>query len=334
MPNPVGIALGSAGAGLVGSSMQADAASDAATGQAEAARVAAEASAFRPVGLTTRFGRSGYTYDSKGNIVGAGYQVAPDLAAMREGLIGMAGGNLANVQAAAMAMPQINQSAKSLWDLGNKYVATSPEQAAQSWMSNQQALLAPQNEQALAKVRNSLQQQGRAGLAFGATEAGNRAATNPEMAAYYNSLAQQNAQLATQADQYGMDRSKFGAGMLGSGLNLAGEGINLQVKNLDPWKAYLGAANTVEGMGQGAMDASSALGAKQSTAGANQAQYLARAGGGGTGYSPVGAGLMGLANNPQFTNALGGLFSGGQPPTGYTQQPGFTNTPNYLTWQS
>jgi hypothetical protein len=300
-------ALIGGGLGLIGSSMQADAASESAASQAAAAKAAAEAAAFRPVGLTTRFGRSGYTYDANGNLVGAGYQVAPDLAAMREGLIGLAGGSLGQAQNAAILQPWFNQQAQQTAELGTKYLSTTPEQAAQSWMSQQQGLLAPGREQALAKVRNNLQQTGRAGLAFGATEAGNRAATNPEMAAYYNAMAQQDADLASKADLYGQARNTYGLGLLGSGVNLLEQGYGLQQAALKPWQSYLGAANTVEGMGAGAMDASSALGAKTSTAGATQAQYLNRTAQ--PQYSQLGTGLMGLAQNQQFTNALSGLFN-------------------------
>ena len=44
-----------------------------------AANTAAQMSQFRPVGVTTRFGKSGFNYDpTTGQLVGAGYQVAPD----------------------------------------------------------------------------------------------------------------------------------------------------------------------------------------------------------------------------------------------------------------
>jgi hypothetical protein len=52
------------------------------------------------------------------------------------------------------------------------------------------------------------------------------------------------------------------------------------------------------------MDASSALGAKTSTAGATQAGYLANSAQ--PQYSTIGTGLMGLSQNQQFTNAVGG----------------------------
>ena len=297
------------GLGLLGSSMQADAASDAAAGQAAAAQTAAEASAFRPVGVTTRFGRSGYSYDPTGKLIGAGYQVSPDLAAMREGLVGLAGGSLGQAQNMAGMQPWFNQQASSLANLGTQYLGTSPQQAAQTWMGQQQGLLAPGREQALSKVRNDLQQSGRAGLSFGATQSGNLAATNPEMAAYYNSLSQQDQQLASQADAYGRERTNYGIGLLGSGVNLAQQGFGLQQAALGPWQSYLNSANAVEGMGQGSLDIATALGSQQSTAGANQGRFLSAAGQQYNG-SALGSGLMGLAGNRQFTSGLGNWLGG------------------------
>lgn len=304
-----------AGVGLLGSSMQADAAESAAGSQAEAARIAAEASAFRPMGLTTRFGKSGYSYDNAGNLIGAGYQVAPDLAAMREGMLGFAGGSLAQAQQARQYQPNIDQAGQNLFNLGTQALpqTTDINQLSKNYVQQQQGLLAPGREQQLARTRNDLQQSGRAGLSFGATQAGNMAATNPEMAAYYNAMAQQDAQIAANAvpaaQQQVQNQINMGTGLLGSGLNTISSGYGLQTASLQPWQQYMQGAQSVESMGQGALDMSSALGAKQSTAGANQAQYLARTGMPYTG-SAIGSGLMGLANNSNFTNAAGNWLSG------------------------
>ena len=303
-----------AGLGLLGSSQQADAAGDAAASQAEAARIAADAAAFRPVGLTTRFGKSGYTYDANGNLIGAGYQVAPDLAAMREGMLGMAGGSLSQAQQMRQLQPYLDESGTNLFKLGTQALpqTTDINQLSQNYVNQQKGLLAPGREQDLARVRNSLQQSGRAGLAFGATEAGRQAATNPEMAAYYNSLAQQDAQIAAnavpQAQQQLQNQINTGVGLMGSGINTISQGYGLQTASLQPWQQYMQGAQNVEGMGANSMDLSSALGAKTSTAGANQANYLAKTGMPYTG-SAIGAGLMGLANNSQFTNGLGNMFN-------------------------
>lgn len=244
---------------------------------------AANNAQFRPVGVTSRFGTSGFQYDQNGNLIGAGYQVAPDIAAMREGLLGYAGQNLANAGAAQGLQQQAVTGAQNLFNLGQQYVAQSPQAAAKTWMGQQQQLLAPGREQQLAALQNQQFQQGRGGLAVGATNQGytqggqGLAATNPQMAAYYNSLAQQDAQLAAQAQQQGQAQTTFGQGLMTGGLGLANTGYGLSSAALAPYTTAINAASAAEGLGQNAMDVSSALGAQQSTAGARMGNILGTA---------------------------------------------------------
>ena len=77
---------------LLGTAGSVYSSNQAANATTNAANQAAQAAQFRPVGVTTRFGKSGFNYDpTTGQLVGAGYQVAPDVAAAREGLMGLAG---------------------------------------------------------------------------------------------------------------------------------------------------------------------------------------------------------------------------------------------------
>ena len=250
---------------------------------------AANNAQFRPVGITSRFGTSGFQYDQAGNLVGAGYQVAPDIAAMREGLIGYAGQNLTNANQAQGLFNNAITGAGNLYSLGEKYIATSPEKAASNWMTAQQQLLAPGREQQLAQLQNQQFQQGRGGLAVGATNAGyttgpgaqGLAATNPQLAAYYNAMAQQDATLAAQAQQQGQAQTTFGQGLMTGGLGLAGTGYGLQTAALSPFTTALSGAQAAENLGAGALDMSTALGAQQATSGyrsgalMGQAQQLA-----------------------------------------------------------
>ena len=243
---------------------------------------AANNAQFRPVGITSRFGTSGFQYDQNGNLIGAGYQVAPDIAAMREGLLGYAGQNLTNAGQAQGLFNNAITGAGDLYSLGEKYIATTPETAASNWMKAQQQLLAPGREQQLAQLQNQQFQQGRGGLAVGATNAGyttgpgatGLAATNPQMAAYYNALAQQDATLAAQAQQQGQAQTTFGQGLMSGGLGLAATGYGLQTAALTPYTTALTGAQATENLGQGALDLSTALGSKQATAGAQVADIL------------------------------------------------------------
>ena len=305
-----------------------------------AAQQAAEAAAFRPVGVTTRFGKSGFQFDDQGRLVGAGYQVAPDIAAQREALLGLGGGSLAQAQAAQAMAPQFQQAAQGLFGLGQQFLPTStasaasPEAqayaaqlrgiagqampasydtqaAAQRFMQQQQDLLAPQREQQLAGIRNRLQQTGRSGLATGATAAGGMMATNPEMAAYYNALAQQDAQLAANAQQQAranliqdinlgsslggqalqtqqaaeeiarqrmLSNLQVGTGLFGQSAGLLGQGYGLQAQALSPYTTFLGGAQTLEGLGQQALQTGTSLGSSLAAAGAAQGASLLKGG--------------------------------------------------------
>ena len=249
-----------------------------------AANAAAQASQFRPVGITTRFGKSGYNYDpTTGQLIGAGYQVAPDVAAAREGLMGMAGTALGQAQQIQAYQPNVNAQAAGLFNLGASYTAQNPQEVAQNYLTQQQQLLAPSREQSLANLTNQQQQQGRLGLATGGTSAGYTAgapglqATNPQMAAYYNAQAQQDAQLAAQAQQAGQQQVTFGQGLMTGGLNLAGQGFNLQNQALTPYTNYAQNAFNLENQAANALTQGNALGSA-STAAAQQAadyQYAA-----------------------------------------------------------
>lgn len=81
-----------------------------------------------------------------------------------------------------------------------------PSQAAQTYMTEQRAVLEAGRQAELDRIRNQLAQSGRAGLSVGGTAAGNIQAANPEMAAYYNALAQQDLGLAAQATDVARQR--------------------------------------------------------------------------------------------------------------------------------
>lgn len=270
----IGPAINAAGT-LFASNQATSAQQDIANANLAAGQQAAEMAAFRPVGVTTRFGKSGFTYDDQGRLTGAGYQVAPDIAAQREALLGLSGGSLSQAQAAQGFQQPLTTAAQSLFNLGQQYIAESPQAAAQRVMAQQTGLLAPQREQQLANIRNQLQQTGRAGLATGATAAGSRAATNPEMAAYYNAIAQQDAALAANAQQQAQQQALYGAGLFGTGAGLINQGYGLQTQALAPWQSYLGGAQTIEGLGQQALTTGTGLGSSQAAAGAQAGNLLA-----------------------------------------------------------
>lgn len=237
-----------------------------------AANQAAQMSQFRPVGITTRFGKSGFNYDpTTGQLVGAGYQVAPDVAAMREGLLGLAGTGITQAQEAQAFQPQVTQAGQGLFNLGTQYLAQTPQQAAQDWMAKQQQLLAPGREQTLAQATNKEFQRGTMGLATGGTEQGYAAgapglmASNPRMAALYNAQAAQDAQLAAQAMQAGQAQTQFGQGLLTGGMDVMRGGYGVQTAALQPYAAYQTQAQNIEKAALDALLTGQSLGSAAST---------------------------------------------------------------------
>jgi hypothetical protein len=308
--------------GLFGGSSARRAAQTQAAAQERAAQLAAEEARFRPVGITTRFGSSQFQTGPDGRVSGASYTLDPQLKALQDQFLGLAGGGLDQAAQAQQQFAPLGQAAQGLFglgqqylnqpadqrlggiasqylgaqpdfgvgqigqrllgqgqdqqitdiarqqfapvagaqeltSLGQQYVAQSPQEAAQQYMSQQQNLLAPSRERQFAQLQNNLFNTGRGGLAVGAT--GQRpgggaglGAANPEMEAYYNALAQQDAGLAAQAQQAGQQQATFGANLLGLGQALGqgqigfGAGLLGQQQAQEAQRLGLGSAFTAQ----------------------------------------------------------------------------------------
>jgi len=310
-----------AGASLLGGAMAGNSARNAANTSADAqiraAQIAADAARFRPVGITTRYGTSNFQTDAQGNLIGAGYNVSPELKAYQDRLQALTGGALTQAEQAQQQYAPLQQGAQGLFGLGQQYLAQSPEQVAAKYMAQQQDLLAPSRERSMAQLQNQLYQQGRGGLSVGATSmrpsgAAGFGAASPEMEAYYNAMAQQDAQLAANAQQAGQQNVAFGAGLFGSGSQLMNQYQAGQVGALNPFTTYLGAGSTLEQLGQQPLEMGSALGGRAATAGANVGADLLKGGIGAAltqqqanAYNPFATALSGLANNQQFGQGVG-----------------------------
>lgn len=272
--------------GLGPASKQAEATTSAAqtsaNAQLQAAQLAADTAKFRPVGITSRFGTSQFGFSPSGDLTSAGYTLSPELQQYQNLL--------------SQATQQSIGDTTGLLNLGRSYLAESPDAVRQRYIEQQQGLMAPGNEQALAGIRNRLFQTGRGGLATGATEAGNMAATNPELAAYYNSLANQQRQLAAGAEQAAQQQTNYGVGLLSSAYS--------------PFQTALGLQGTVENLGQNALTLGSELGGRalQGSQAAANALYQGGVGAANTMFkanslSPFSAAMSGFAKSPVGTAA-------------------------------
>jgi hypothetical protein len=121
-------------------------------------------------------------------------------------------------------------------------------------------------------------------------------AANPQMAAYYNALAQQDAQLAANANLAGQQQVTFGQGLMTGGINLNNAGYGMQSNALVPFTNLLGGAQNVENLGMNALTAGQNLGS--AAASSNQAaanQYM------------QGQTIANQANRAAVTGAVAGL---------------------------
>ena len=289
------------------------AAGEAAAAQmSQAARDASAAAAFRPVGMTTRFGTSSFTRETDPAtgmpyVSAASYTPAAELSALQNQLFGGFGGQYDYATQQAQQLQPLSPAAQQLFGLGQGYLATTPDQARQEYMQTQQAALAPAREQQLAAVRNQLFQTGRTGLATGGTTAGAMGASNPELQAYYNAIAQQDLGLAAQAEQAAQQRQAFGAGLFGTGAQLLGTQASTMAGAYNPLQTLLGTSGQVETLSQMPYQLGLQLGQAQQpgqTAGAQMYQQ---------GMSQAAQTQYGATQAANAANAgfWGGLMSGG-----------------------
>lgn len=197
---------------------------------AAANRAAQPGYQFSPIGITTRFGQATPKFDANGKLIGYDYGATSDIAAQRDKLL----------QLSQQAMPTTTNTA----DVQANYIA------------QQQGLLAPGQQQDLAALQAQMAATGRSGLGTGATTGvgggAALAATNPQLAAYYNSMAQQNAQLAANAPTYAQNLLNAQIGTSGT---LFGQAQGLETAAQQPMTIGSGLGTSIT---QGTTNASNA----------------------------------------------------------------------------
>jgi len=277
---------------------------------------AKQAAQFRPVGMTTRFGTSQFQVDPRtGQLISAGYTLDPQAKNAQDRFVALAEQGLQQAEGAQAQFAPLQTGAQNLFNLGNQYLAQSPQDVAQNYLNQQMALLQPGRELELANLQNRLQQQGRGGLSV--AQGGTMGATTPELQALYNARAQQEAQLAAQAQQAGQQQVAFGAGLLGQGAGAMGQYYGGQQAAYQPYTTALGQVQGLEQMAQQPLQMGAALGQQAATAGANVgrlglsgAEFSTRlATGNAATTNPYSTLLSGLGASPAFGQAFGGLFS-------------------------
>ena len=295
-----------AGASLLGGYLQGESAKSAAQTSADAqlraAQMAAEASKFRPVGVTSRYGTSQFTTDAQGNLTGAGYNVSPEYQAYQQQLSGLMGQQLQQGLGAQQQYAPLTTAAGGLFNLGQQYLAQSPQQAAEQYMANQQALLAPSRERESALLANQLSNTGRTGLSV--AQGGGLLSANPEQAALAHAMAMQDLQLAASATQAGQQQTAFGAGLLG-------QYQQGQIGALSPFQNTLGVQSGIEQLGQNPLTLGAGLGGQAAAYGANSGRFISQGAQAAApmqfqanAWNPLATTLQGVGTNPYFMQSM------------------------------
>ena len=248
------------------------AAERAAQQQAEAAKQAGYAAAFRPVGVSTRFGSSQFTEEidpvsGLPRVTAAGYTVDPQLRSLQDRLLGLTGGAVSDVEAARMEAAPIGGAAQNLFSLSEQYLAESPEALRQRYMAQQMELLEPGRMREEDRLASSVFGRGRAGLNIGNMG-------QPELFALAQARREQDLSLAANAEQLSQQQLGYGASLVGTGASLLGTKYGIPTQALGPLQSYLGTAGTIEEMGQQPFTLGMQVGGSSAQAGSSAGSLL------------------------------------------------------------
>ena len=281
--------------------------------------------AFRPIGMTTRFGTSQFAVDPvTGQLTSAGYTLSPEAKNAQDRFLTLAGQGLTQAEQAQQQFAPLQTGAQRLFELGQGYLAKTPQDVAQNYLNQQMALLQPGRETELANLQTKLRNQGRLGLSV--AQGGTLGATTPELQALYNARAQQEAQLAANAQQFGQQQVSFGAGLLGQGSQAMGQYYGGQQAAYAPFTSAFGQMQALESAAQQPFQLGVGLGQQAAQAGANvgrlgltgAGQSVALATGNAATTNPYATALGGIAASPVFGQVVGGLLGGTPATSGFS----------------
>jgi len=280
-----------------------------------AAKTAAQ---FRPVGMTTRFGTSQFTVDPvTGQLTSAGYTASPGVLEAQNRLVALGNQGLAQAEGAQAQFAPLQTGAQRLFELGQGYLAKTPEQVASDYLKSQMDLLQPSREVELANLQTRLRNQGRIGLSV--AQGGDLGDTTPELQALYNARARQEAELAANAQLAGQRDVLFGAGLYDLGAKSLGNYYSGQQASYAPYTTALGQFTNLEQLAQQPLTTGINLGQISSQAGANVGQLglrgagqsVALATGADATRNLAAQGLIAAGSpNAMFGQALGNVFGG------------------------
>lgn len=276
-----GLALAGAGSLLGGLSAGRGAASagrSAAEAELAATRLGAQAGAFRPIGLTTRFSRSNFEMGTDPEtglpiLESAGYELVPEIAALQDRLIGFTPGALERGLDAYNRIRPIEQAVPGLFGLSTEFLGESPQAIRQRYIDDQLAALEPGRIREEQRIERGAFGRGRTGLNI--SNIG-----QPDLLALSLARRQQELGLAAGADEAVRRNIATGTGLLGTSIDLLGAVPAYEVAALSPFQQQLAAAQGIEALGQAPLDIGAQLGGRSAQAGQFGGALLAQGGAG------------------------------------------------------
>jgi len=278
--------------------------------------------AFKPVATKTLFGQSNYKVDPiTGQLLEAGYTASDSVKADQERFENLKQAGLSSAEQAVPFSQQYAAPAQGLFNLGQSYLADTPEEARQRYMQQQMDALRPydiEEEQRLLALGFG---RGTTGLSVGA-------GGNPMLKALQEGRNRRGLQLAANAEEAAQQQIGFGTQQLGKAAGLMGTGYDTMQASLAPYQSYLSNQANLEKLAQQPYTMGLNAGATAMT-GQQFGAELGQAGAGVTAQQQIGAAkrknemMQGLFEGDLLTDAgdaiktgigkIGGLFSGGVP---------------------
>jgi len=296
--------------GVLGGQSAQNAASTSTQGQIEAARIAADAAKFRPVGITTRYGSSNFQFDpTTGYLTGANYMATPELQAMQSRVDALNNANLGYAEQSPSLYSPLLGGAQTMFNQAGLGLKASPEQQAADWLQKQQALLAPGRERESALLANQLSNSGRTGISI--AQGGGLLSANPEQSALANARALQDLTLASQATQEGRNATNFYGGLFSNAGNLTSQYGQGLTGGYAPFSAGFNVGQSLESAAQTPLTLGAGLGGQAAAYGANAGRFITQGAQAAAPYAyqanafnPYANALIGAGTNPSLSSGI------------------------------
>jgi hypothetical protein len=308
---PMGAQIGSAVGGMIAGGQQAKQAGETAAQYDARMRQLGQQGFFKPVAMKTLYGQSEFEVDPvTGAVTSAGYTPSESVQEQQGKLGVMMGQGLDTAEQAIPFAQQFSAPAQGLFDIGQDYIASSPEQARNEYMQRQMAALRPYDIEEEERLSRTAFGRGQGGLSVGV-------GGNPLLKQLQESRNRRNLQLAAGAEDAAQQAVNFGSQQVAKSGALMGTGYDVMQGSLAPYQSYLANQAKLEELAQQPLTMGANLGATAMT-GQQYGADMASQGSLGIAQQQLAASQMkndamqGLFGNKDLLDGLGNYFNPAQ----------------------